>query len=176
MCYLLFNGLAERGLVVRTKLLYTIDGMFGQRRKSYFNEDFPMLAVFKVAFLYLHLMCLQISAGIALTWNETCNWGHSLSNLIDKLKHFQALRIQLEQDNVSIVEVAGKCLDLLGSQPDRCAIETFVKNSSMYEDYKYELKDLIRALKAFIPEGKVSQYPILDALPEEEHLQNLILG
>ncbi|PSR71592.1 hypothetical protein PHLCEN_2v12536 [Hermanssonia centrifuga] len=111
-----------------------------------------------------------------LTSEETRFWCSSLSRLIGELEHFQTLRIQLEQDNVSFVEVAGKCLDLLGSQPDRSAIDTFLKavSRSMYEHY--ELKDLIRALKAFIPEDKVSQYPILDALPEEEHIQNPIPG
>ncbi|PSR73334.1 hypothetical protein PHLCEN_2v10825 [Hermanssonia centrifuga] len=100
-----------------------------------------------------------------LTNDETGIWGLSLSYLISELQHFQTLRIQLEQDNVSFVEVAGKCLDLLGSQPNRSAIDTFVKVVSGSYDADDELKDLIRALKAFIPEDKVSQYPILDALP-----------
>ncbi|PSR74226.1 hypothetical protein PHLCEN_2v10016 [Hermanssonia centrifuga] len=108
-----------------------------------------------------------------LTSYETIIWGVSLFHLIRKVQHFQTLRIQLEQDNVLFVEVAGKCLDLLGSQPDRSAIDTFVKvvSSSWGETYgmnwgeDYELKDLIRALKAFISEDKVSQCPILDALP-----------
>ncbi len=121
-----------------------------------------MVAVFNVAFLYLHLMCLQISAGIVLT-GEFGWWGLSLFDLIGEFKHFQTLQIQLEQDNVSIVEAAGKCLDLLGSQPDRSAIETFVKKTSRHWQ-EYEFKDLIRALKAFIPKDKVSRYPILDTL------------
>ncbi|PSR73253.1 hypothetical protein PHLCEN_2v10868 [Hermanssonia centrifuga] len=90
-------------------------------------------------------------------------WGLSLSDLIGEFKHFQTLQIQLEQDNVSIVAAAGKCLDLLGSQPDRSAIETFVKKTSRHWQ-EYEFKDLIRALKAFIPKDKVSRYPILDTL------------
>ncbi|PSR79396.1 hypothetical protein PHLCEN_2v7041 [Hermanssonia centrifuga] len=75
--------------------------------------------------------------------------------------------MQLKQDNVSIVAAAGKCLDLLGSQPNRSAIETFtnLKVMSSLCGCTYELKDLIRALKAFIPKDRVSQYPILNALP-----------
>ncbi|PSR73257.1 hypothetical protein PHLCEN_2v10872 [Hermanssonia centrifuga] len=102
---------------------------------------------------------------------ETGMWGHSLYRLIDKLEHFQTLRIQLEQDNVSaIVAVAGQCLDLLGSQPGRSAIENFIKDVSRAAVYQrcfpsYGLEDLIRGLKAFIPDNKVSQYPILDTLP-----------
>ncbi|THG96143.1 hypothetical protein EW026_g5635 [Hermanssonia centrifuga] len=64
-------------------------------------------------------------------------------------------------------EAAGKCLDLLGSQPNRSAIETFtnLKVMSSLCGCTYELKDLIRALKACIPKDRVSQYPILNALP-----------
>ncbi len=179
MCYLLFSGLAEHRLVGRYRLLDTIDDVFGQRSQQFFDEDFPMVAVFNVAFLHLHLMCLQISANIDLAERDTRMWSRSLSNLVDELKNFQTLRIPLEQDNDSIVAAAGKCLELLGSHPDRSAIETFIINfnlHSRWHESKPELRDLLHGLKAFVPEDKVTQYPILDALPEEEHIQDLIPG
>ncbi|THH00297.1 hypothetical protein EW026_g2221 [Hermanssonia centrifuga] len=163
----------------RYRLLDTIDDVFGQRSQQFFDEDFPMVAVFNVAFLHLHLMCLQISANIDLAERDTRMWSRSLSNLVDELKNFQTLRIPLEQDNDSIVAAAGKCLELLGSHPDRSAIETFINNlnlHSRWHESKPELRDLLHGLKAFVPEDKVSQYPILDALPEEEHIQDLIPG
>ncbi|PSR74206.1 hypothetical protein PHLCEN_2v10028 [Hermanssonia centrifuga] len=106
-----------------------------------------------------------LDAGVLRRRDEAMTWYLSRSKLIGELEHFQTLRIQLEQDNVSIVAVAGKCWDLLGSHP---AIETLISDCG--------LKDLIRALKPFIPEDKVSQFPILDALREEEHIQNPIPG
>ncbi|PSR78468.1 hypothetical protein PHLCEN_2v7411 [Hermanssonia centrifuga] len=150
----------------RCRLLGVIEDVLGHRKAKNFTETFSVLTLFKVAYLYLHLMHLQTAAGIVLTDYEYWRWCRILSNLVDELRHLEHL--QAQQDDDPIIAVAGQCLDLLASHP---AIGTFIGTlPELWYLTNYGLEDLVRALQAFIPKHKALQHPILDTLPIKEHI------
>ncbi len=161
-----FSSLAERALLGRCRLLGVIEDVLGHRKAKNFTETFSVLTLFKVAYLYLHLMHLQTAAGIVFTDYEYWRWCRILSNLVDELRHLEHL--QAQQDDDPIIAVAGQCLDLLASHP---AIGTFIGTlPELWYLTNYGLEDLFRALQAVIPKHKALQHPILDTLPIKEHI------
>ncbi len=107
----LFNGSAKRKLVDRSRLLDAIHDVVAQGQWQCLAESLPVLTSLKMTFLCLHMICLQTTGSISRGDLQCYMW--ILHFLISHLLHSENAPTQQDTSSSTI---AGRCLDLIGSQ------------------------------------------------------------